>query len=82
VLQYLKGTISLKIRITVNSLKEAKWYIAAVHNVHWDCKGQSGGAMMLGQGAVISSSIKQNTNSKSACKTELIGRDDNISTML
>jgi hypothetical protein len=54
VLQYLKGNRSLKLRITVDSLREAKWYINAVHNVHWKCKGQSGGAMVLGQGAVIS----------------------------
>jgi hypothetical protein len=38
--------------------------------------------MTLGKGAVISSSTKQKTNSKSACESELIGVDDNISTML
>jgi hypothetical protein len=82
VLQYLKGTRSLKLRITIDCLKEAKWYVDAAYNVHWDCKGQSDGAMKLGKGAVISSSTKQKTNSKSACKSELIGVDDNISTML
>lgn len=82
VMQYLKGTRSLKLRITIDSLKEAKWYVDAAHNVHWDCKGQTGGAMTLGKGAVISSSTKQKTNSKSACESELIGVDDNISAML
>jgi hypothetical protein len=82
VLQYLKGTKSLKLRITVDSLKESKWYIDGSHNVHWDCKGQSGAAMTLGKGAVISSSTKHKTNSKSACESELISVDDNISTVL
>jgi hypothetical protein len=38
VLQYLKGTRSLKLRITVDDLKEARWLIDASHNVHWDSK--------------------------------------------
>jgi hypothetical protein len=82
VIQYLKATRSLRLRITVESLKEISWFIDGSHNVHWDCKGQSGGAMTLGKGAVISSSTKHKTNSKSACESELISVDDNISTVL
>jgi hypothetical protein len=62
----------------VDDLKEAKWYIDASHNVHWDCKGQTGGGMTLGKGACLSGSNKQKTNSKSACETDLIGVDDYI----
>jgi hypothetical protein len=82
VLQYLKGTRSLKLRISVDDLKEAKWYIDTSHNVHWDCKGQTGGGMTLGKGACLSGSNKQKTNSKSACETELIRVDDYISLVL
>jgi hypothetical protein len=38
--------------------------------------------MTLGKGATISGSNKHRSNSKSACKSKLIGQDDYISTML
>lgn len=71
-LQYLKGTRSLKLCINMNSLMELEWHIDASHNVHWDCKGQSGAVMILGKGIVISALNKTNTNTKSPCKSELM----------
>lgn len=82
VIQYLKGSRSLKLRIKVDGLDEAKWLVDASHNVHWDCRGQTGAGMTLGSGAVVSSSNKQKVNTRSACESELVGVDDACPTLL
>eukprot|EP00804_Cyclotella_cryptica_P027598 CCRYP_007504-RA/>CCRYP_007504-RA protein AED:0.36 eAED:0.36 QI:0/-1/0/1/-1/1/1/0/149 len=58
------------------------WFVDAAHMVHWDCKGQTGAAMTMGQGAVLSYSWKQKLNTKSSTETELVGVDDAISNIL
>jgi hypothetical protein len=58
VLQYLKGTQGLKLRITVANLLHTNWFVDGVHMVHWDCMGQTGAGMMLGRGAVLSYSLQ------------------------
>eukprot|EP00804_Cyclotella_cryptica_P001128 CCRYP_008414-RB/>CCRYP_008414-RB protein AED:0.57 eAED:0.57 QI:0/-1/0/1/-1/0/1/0/240 len=50
--------------------------------VHWDCKGQTGAAMTMGRGAILSYSWKQKLNTKSSTETELVGVDDAISNIL
>ena len=82
ILQYLKGTRTLPLRLTVDNLTYSKWFIDASHAVHWDCKGQTGAGMTLGEGAVISSSKKQKINTRSSTETELVGVDDAMPTVL
>ena len=54
VLKYLKGTLYLKLRITVDNLSSSQWSIDALRGVHCNCKGQTGAGMTLGRGAVVS----------------------------
>eukprot|EP00804_Cyclotella_cryptica_P028413 CCRYP_014199-RC/>CCRYP_014199-RC protein AED:0.39 eAED:0.39 QI:0/-1/0/1/-1/1/1/0/426 len=82
VLEYLNGTIDLKLRVEVKDLRVMRWYVDTAHMVHWDCKGQTGAAMTMGRGAVLSYSWKQKVNTKSSTKTELVGVDDAISNIL
>ena len=82
VLKYLKGTLYLKLRITVDSLTSSQWSIDASHGVHWDCKGQTGAGMTLGRGAVVSFSRKQKINTRSSTESELVGVDDALPTVL
>ena len=82
VLQYLHGTKSLKLRIEVSGLRVMHWYVDAAHMVHWDCKGQTGAAMTMGKGAILSYSWKQKINTKSSTETELVGVDDAVSNIL
>ena len=82
VLQYLHGTRSLKLRIQVNDLRVMRWYMDAAHMVHWDCKGQTGAAMTMGPGAILSYSWKQKLNTKSSTETELVGVDNAITNIL
>ena len=65
-MQYLQGTKALKLRIEVHGLRVMRWFVDAAHMVHWDCKGQTGAAMTLGRGAVLSYSWKQKINTKSS----------------
>ena len=82
VLKYLKGTRSLPLRLSVENMSFAIWFIDASHAVHWDCKGQTGAGMTLGKGAVISCSWKQKLNTKSSTETELVGVDDAMQKVL
>eukprot|EP00804_Cyclotella_cryptica_P012544 CCRYP_019916-RA/>CCRYP_019916-RA protein AED:0.26 eAED:0.26 QI:0/-1/0/1/-1/0/1/0/260 len=82
VLEYLNGTIDLKLRIEVKDMKVMRWFVDAAHMVHWDCKGQTGTAMTMGRGAVLSYSSKQKVNTKSSTEMELVGVDDAISNIL
>ena len=76
VLKYLKGTLHMKLRLTVENLGIIRWWVDASYNVHDDCKGQTGAMMSLGQGAPISFSRKQKLNVRSSTEGELVGIDD------
>ena len=82
VLQYLKGTLYLKLRLEVTNLEEGEWFVDASHGIHWDCKGQTGASLTLGKGAVINASLRQKCNTKSSTESELVGVSDVISTVL
>ena len=82
VLKYLKGTLYLKLRITVDNLSSSQWSIDASHGVHWNCKGPTGAGMTLGRGAVVSFSRKQKVNTRSSTESELVGVDDAMPTVL
>eukprot|EP00804_Cyclotella_cryptica_P030969 CCRYP_013562-RB/>CCRYP_013562-RB protein AED:0.42 eAED:0.03 QI:0/-1/0/1/-1/0/1/0/310 len=82
VLEYLNGTIDLKLRVEVKDLRVMRWFVDTAHMVHWDCKGQTGAAMTMGRGAVLSYSWKQKVNTKSSTETEMVGVDDAISNIL
>ena len=58
-LQYIKATIHMKLTLGVDSLSILNWFIDSAHQVHEDCKGHTGQAQALGQGAVISKSSRQ-----------------------
>ena len=81
-LQYIKATIHMKLTLGVDSLNILNWFIDSAHQVHEDCKGHTGGALTLGQGAVISKSPGQKMNTKSSSETELVGVDDLLPTIL
>jgi hypothetical protein len=79
VLGYLNDTRHLKLILSADAISFAiHWYIDASHQVHEDCRGQSGCLMTLGKGAVISSSNEMKCNTKSSTKTELIALHDKL----
>jgi hypothetical protein len=82
VLQYLKGTRTLPLNLTVDNLQCTKWQIDASHGTHVDCKGHMGAAMTLGMGAAMSFSHKHKSNSRSLTESEIIGVDAAIPNVL
>ena len=82
VLRYLKGTLHMKLKLSVENLGIIRWWVDASYNVHDDCKGQTGAMMSLGKGAPISFSRKQKLNVRSSCEGELVGIDDALPIIL
>jgi hypothetical protein len=77
VLKYLNGTKHLKLTLEVDQLKFAvHWYVDGSHQVHKDCRRQTGCLVTLGKGAV--SSPPQKLNVKSSTETELISFADKL----
>ena len=74
-LKYLKGTLHMKLTLTVDNLNVIHWWIDASDRTHMDCKGHTGAMMSLGQGATMSYSSKQKINTKSSTESELVGAD-------
>jgi hypothetical protein len=82
VLQYLKGTKSMPLNLSIDNLQYTKWFVDASHGVHVDCKGHTGAGMTLGKGAVMSSSRKQKINTRSSTESEIVGVDDAMPSVL
>ena len=82
VLEYLYRTKTLMLRIHVNKSLMMRWFIDVAHMVHWDWKGQTGAAMTIGLGVILSYSWTQKINTKSSTETELVGVNDAISNIL
>ena len=70
---YLKGTMHMKLNITVDSLSTMTWYVDASYGVHYQCKGHKGMMMTLGAGASMSMSKAQKLNTGSSTESELVG---------
>ena len=81
-LQCIKTTMHMQLTLSVDSLNILNWFMDSAHQVHVDCKGHTGGALTLGQGAVISKSPGQKMNTKSSSETDLVGVDDLLPTVL
>jgi hypothetical protein len=75
VLKYLNGTKYLKLQLCVDDLGLLKWFVDALHNTHWDCRGHGGAMFTMGRGATTSYSRKVKLNSRSSTKTELLTSD-------
>jgi hypothetical protein len=52
------------------------WSVDASFAVHKDMRSHTGAVLSLGQGALVSMSLKQKINTKSSTEAELVGVDD------
>ncbi|KAL7529979.1 hypothetical protein ACHAWF_003180 [Thalassiosira exigua] len=66
----------MKLTLSVDDLGVIKWWVDSSHNVHPDLRGQVGGMMSMGEGAIISGSSKIKSNTGSSTVTELYGTHD------
>jgi hypothetical protein len=75
-LEYLHGTIDLKLRIGADSLTKFSTWVDASFVVHSDMCSHTGGVISLGRGGLLCKSKKQKINIKSSTEAELIGASD------
>ena len=78
VMKYLRGTVELVLTLEADNMNVIKWWVDGAFAVHDDFKSHTGGVMMLGKGAVYSTSTKQKVNTKSSTEAELVAVDDVI----
>jgi hypothetical protein len=75
-LEYLQGTIDLKLRLGANSLNKFTTWVDASFAVHDDMRSHTGGVISFGRGGIICQSKNQSINTKSSTEAELIGASD------
>ena len=78
VMKYLRGTAELELTLEAENMNVIKWWADGAFAVHNDFKSHTGGIMMIGKGAVYSTSTKQKINTKSSTEAELVAVDDVI----
>ena len=79
ILKYLNGTRHLKLTLCADQMKfVVHWYVDGLHQVHDDCRGQTGSLVTFGKGAVASSLNRMKCNTKASMETELISLADKL----
>jgi hypothetical protein len=82
VLRYLKGTMHMKLTLSVDNMTTICWYIDASYGAHMDLKGHTGMMMTFGKGAAMSFARGQKLNVRSSTECELVGIDDAMPQMM
>lgn len=76
VLQYLRGTLDLKLTLGADDIMMAKSWIDVSYGVHNDCRSHTGGVMSWGWGVLLTKCQKQKLNTKSSTEGEIVGLSD------
>jgi hypothetical protein len=76
VIKYLRLTISVPLILGWDGTGQLRWSVDASFAVHKDMRSHTGAVLSLGQGALMSMSLKQKINTKSSTEAELVGVDD------
>ena len=76
VMRYIQGTIDMPLILEADDTHVVKWWVDASFAIHHDMKSHTGGAMMMGKGAIYATSTRQKLNTKSSTEGELVGVND------
>jgi hypothetical protein len=76
VIKYLRLTVSIPLVLGWDGTGKLTWSVDASFAVHKDMRSHTGAVLSLGQGALMSMSLKQKINTKSSTEAELVGVDD------
>jgi len=76
VIKYLRRTVSIPLVLGWDGTGQLKWSVDASFAVHKDMRSHTGAVLSMGQGALMSMSLKQKINTKSSTEAELVGVDD------
>ena len=80
--KYVRGTIDLPLILSTDNIVMLKWYIDISHAVHHNMRVHTGGGLTMGQGSPISILSKQKLNTRSSTKSEIVGVDQLIPSVL
>lgn len=75
-MKYLRGSQNIGLTLECNDPTTVQWWVDASYGVHADMRGQTGGLMSLGKGAIYATSTKQKLNTRSSTESELVGMHD------
>jgi hypothetical protein len=78
-LEYLHDTIDMPLTLSIDNLSVIKTWVDASYAIHPDMRSHTGGAIMMGKGALCAKSITQKLNSKSSTEAEVIAASDFLS---
>ena len=76
VIKYLRSTMFIPLVLGWDGTGQLTWSVDASFAVHKDMRSHTGAVLSLGQGALVSMSLKQKINTKSSTEAELVGVDD------
>jgi hypothetical protein len=82
VINYLRGTKDLVLKLSADKNMIPKWSIDVAYAVHKDMRSHTGSSLTLGKGGVNNSSIKQKINTRSSTEAEVVGVDDMMGPVL
>jgi hypothetical protein len=75
-LEYVRGTMELTYTLGADNLLSYRIWVDAAFAVHPDMRSHTGGVLSFGIGGLICKSSRQNLNTKSLTKAELVGASD------
>jgi hypothetical protein len=73
VMKYLCGTATMPLLLEADNMNVMKWWVDASFAIHPDMKSHTGGVLLLGRGAVHGTLTRQEINTTSSIKTEVVG---------
>jgi hypothetical protein len=76
VIKYLRLTVSIPLVLGWDGTGKLKWSVDTSFTVHTDMRSHTGAVLTMGQGALMSMSIKQKINTKSSTEAKVVGVDD------
>ena len=80
--KYVRVTKYLPLILSTNKSGMLKWYIDGSYSVQPNMRGHTGGRLKMGRRLPILTSIKQKLNTRSSTKSEIIGVDQLMTSVL
>ena len=65
-----------------DSLSMIRWWVDASYGVNWDCKGQTGVMMSIGNGTLVNIARKHKLNTGSSTEVKLVNIEDVLGMMV
>jgi hypothetical protein len=78
VMRYLRGTPEQVLTLEAKNMSIVKWWVDASFAVQPDMRSHIGAGMLIGKGAIYSSSTRQKINTRSSTEGELVGVKDTL----